>query len=193
MRINNDALVKLHYKLYCGNGTDDEDFVEETTEETPLEFIFGAGLMLPAFEAELVGKSDGDEFDFVLDPQNAYGPRQDDLNITLDKEVFFVDGAFDDEMVAEDEYLPMLTADGQQVLGRVVKVNENTVEMDFNHDLAGETLHFIGHIVEVSQPTEEDYKRLLPHHHDCGCDHKHDGCDCKGHKHSKGGCGHHHN
>ena len=149
--------------------------------------------MLPAFEAELVGKSDGDEFDFVLDPQNAYGPRRDDLNITLDKEVFFVDGAFDDEMVAEDEYLPMLTADGQQVLGRVVKVNENTVEMDFNHDLAGETLHFIGHIAEVSQPTEEDYKRLLPHHHGCGCDHKHDGCDCKGHKHGDGGCDHHHN
>lgn len=184
MRINNDSLVKVHYKLYCGTGVDDEDFVEETTEDAPLEFIFGAGLMLPAFEAELVGKREGDEFDFTLLPQDAYGPRREDLNLTLSKEVFFVNGAFDEELVVEDALIPMITADGQQVIGRVVKVNDEDVEMDFNHELAGETLHFLGHVAEVSEPSEEDYHRLMHHHgHDCH-DHEHCGGDCD--------CGHHH-
>ncbi len=196
MRINNDALVKLQYKLYCGSGTDDEDFVEETTEEAPLEFIFGAGLMLPAFEAQLVGKSAGEAFDFTLAPQDAYGPRRDDLLVTLDKNVFFVDGAFDDELVVEDAWIPMITADGQKLEGRVVKVNEHNVEMDFNHDLAGEALHFIGHVAEVSKPTEADYKRLIPHHEGCCChDHEHEhehNHDQHCHDHKCGcGCDHH--
>lgn len=158
MRVNKGALVKVQYKLY---DAEEKDLIEETSADAPLAFIHGMGMMLPAFEAALAGLEPGAGFDFVLSPEEAYGEEQEDLMVTLPKDVFLVDGHFDNEIVYEGAQVPMSTADGEQVTGLVVKVSEQEVEMDFNHSLAGCSLHFVGTVEEVREPSDEEYQAFF--------------------------------
>ena len=65
----------------------------------------------------------------------------------------------------------------------VEKITDDTVTMDFNHPLAGQTLHFIGSVLEARPATEEDRQRLTAQFsgHAGGCcdgdDHE-GGCSC---------------
>lgn len=174
MRINKGVLVQAHYKLEDTEGK----LIESTQDSNPLEFIFGMGMMLPAFEAELSGKEPGDKFDFVLSAQDAYGEVNPDLLIELPRSAFEIDGEFDNEIVFEGARVPMNTADGQVVEGLVTAIGKETVSMNFNHDLAGMALHFTGEVVEVHEPSDEEYDRYFGHSHSCG------GCSCGDH-----GCG----
>ncbi len=48
--------------------------------------------------------------------------------------------------------------------------------MDFNHPLAGETLHFAGQVADVHEPTAEELAEMEQMMHG-GCGgHDHDGC-----------------
>lgn len=197
MKINKDKLVRVHYRLYRGEDT--SDLVEETYGNDPMEYIQGLGLLIPAFEAQLLGKEAGDAFDFVIPVDDAYGRVNPDLQMTLPKETFFVDGVFDEEMVHTGAILPMLTSDGQQIEGEVIDVWEEGVDMDFNHPLAGETLHFVGEVTEVRDPSPDELEAYTGthhhHHHEdgdcCGGHHHHhyeDGGCCGGHHHKNGDC-----
>lgn len=183
MRVNKDLLVKVHYKLYASAEGEAEELVEETLEQEPYEFIVGLGLTLPAFEAELMGKEIGDTFDFTLTPEQAYGEWREDAEVELPKEVFYVGGEFDEEMVYEDAVIPMRTDTGETMSGTVIEVKESTVVMDFNHPLAGDSLHFVGNIYSVTLPTQEDYARMSSGH-GCGC-----GCGDDTEDASCGSCG----
>lgn len=182
MRINKGLLVELNYRLEEESGA----LIEETTAESPLVFIYGMALMLPAFEAQLTGMVPGDEFDFVLSPDEAYGTVKEDLKIDLSKEVFYIDGKFDEEVVYEGARVPMNTADGMVVHGLVTAIEGDTVKMDFNHDLAGKTLHFTGSIKDVREPSQEEYDNFFGEPEGCsGCS----GCGDHDHEGGCGGCG----
>ena len=60
------TFVALSYELTV-NG----ELVEKVTAESPLQFVYGAGFLLPKFEAHLTGLSKGDEFAFHLDTDDA--------------------------------------------------------------------------------------------------------------------------
>ena len=60
MKVENGKTVAVHYRLHL-DGFDGELF-EETTEDQPLEFAIGAGEMIPAFEAAIMGMEAGQEF-----------------------------------------------------------------------------------------------------------------------------------
>ena len=74
MSIATNKFVRLSYELYVGS-EDERELMEQTTEDRPLEFIYGMGMMLPEFEKQLFGLSKGDKFDFVLTSEQAYGER----------------------------------------------------------------------------------------------------------------------
>lgn len=179
MRVNKDLLVQLQYELFRLDEEGNEEFLEATSPDEPLTFIHGMGLMLPAFESELIGLSAGDEFDFHLVPEDAYGEVEDELFLSLPREVFLVDGKFDTELVYEGAQLPLMTSDGQQVMALVLNVYDDEVHVDLNHPLAGDTLHFRGKIEVVKEPTPEEFSAIFsPHHSGCGCccDTDEDGC-----------------
>lgn len=179
MRVNKGTLVTVQYKLY---DAEEKDLIEETTPDNPLRYIQGMGLMLPAFESGLVGLEPGDKFDFTLSAEEAYGEAREDLLITLPKDAFLVDGKFDEEIVYEGAQVPMATSDGQQVTGLVQEITDNEVNMDFNHALAGCSLHFVGHIEEVKEASEAEVQEFFAPAGGCG--------DCSGHcdDDSCGGC-----
>ena len=67
-----------------------------------------------------------------------------------------MDGAFDDSRVKVGNDLEMSDADGNPLMGKVISINEQHVEMDFNHPLAGNELHFIGEVLDVREATAEE-------------------------------------
>lgn len=154
MTIDKNAVVSVNYKLT--NQTTGE-FVEETNVENPLVFLFGAGALIPDFEANLAGKKVGDTFDFSIQAENAYGAASDEHIVDLPITIFHTEaGAIDETMIFVDAVVPMMDNDGNRVQGTVKEINTDNVKMDFNHPLAGQDIHFSGEIVDVRAATQEE-------------------------------------
>lgn len=177
MKIATDRFVSVAYDLNVGNG-DERKLKERATAECPLEFIFGTGTMLPAFEDQLKGLEADEIFQFSLSPEHAYGEYDEENVIELPKKMFETDGKFDDVFVREGNVLPMEDSEGYRMNGTVMEVGTDTVIMNFNHPLAGETLHFSGIVLDVRQATAEDIAKLGGGSCGCGCDSGDDSCGC---------------
>jgi len=191
LEIGKYSMVTLTYDLRV----DDEkgEVVEQATETQPLEFLYGAGVMLPKFETHLAGLHEGEPFTIKLNKNDAYGEVNQDAVVELPKHVFLVDGNFDGELIKIGNTVPMMSSNGQRLNGLVMDVNEETVKMDFNHPLAGEDLFFAGKVLGVRQASDEEVAQILSGG-GCGCgsgscgpDDCDDGsCDPNG---NAGGCG----
>jgi FKBP-type peptidyl-prolyl cis-trans isomerase SlyD len=168
MKIMTNKFVSVIYDLNVGEG-DERVLMEKATRETPMSFIFGTGAMLSAFENELAGQKVGDKFKFTIYPSDAYGEYNDEYLMELPKNVFEVDGQFDAEMVKEGNIVPMMDSNGNRLNGSVMEVKDDIVLIDFNHPLAGETLHFSGEVIDIHDPTSEDLVSLSSGDCDCGC------------------------
>lgn len=185
MRITTNKYVSVTYDLNVGEG-EERELMERATTEVPLSFIFGTGMMLPSFEDALKGLKVGDTFNFIISPANGYGDFNEEHIMDLPKNIFEVDGKFDSEMIKEGNTVPMMDADGNRLNGSVLEVKDDVVVMDFNHPLAGETLHFTGEVIDVHDPTAEEIAAMSSSNGcDCGCEDD----DCSGGGCS--GCGHH--
>jgi len=179
MKISDGKMVSLTYDLNVGEG-EERELMERATVERPLTFIFDMGMMLEAFEANIKGLQKGDKFSFSLTPEEAYGKYEEAHVVELPKNIFEIDGKFDDERIVVDATIPMMDANGNRLHGTVVDIEDNCVVMNFNHPLAGETLHFTGEVIDVHEPTAEEIAALTQGcdcsscdsdcEKDCGCD-----------------------
>lgn len=187
-KIEPGKYVEITYDLYEVGPDGAETLVHQVDAEEPERLVIGVtpGLVEP-LEKALNGLGAGDEFDVKAAADEAFGPRSDEFIMELEKEIFEVEGKFDSEMVHPGAVLPMVTADGFQVPGRVLEVGDKTVKMDFNHPLAGSPVHFKGKVLLVREATPEELKPACG----CGgchggsCDSQSDSCGCD----SKGSCG----
>lgn len=184
MKISENKMVSVTYDLNVGEGNEKE-LMERATEQHPLVFLFGMGMMLPAFEDNLKSLSQGDSFSFTLTPEEAYGEFSEEAVVELPKNIFEIDGKFDSERIVVDATVPMMDSNGNRLNGTVSEIKDDVVVMDFNHPLAGETLHFEGKIIDVHEPTPQEIAAMTSGD-GCGCG---DGCDCDSDKQSECGCG----
>ena len=176
--------VELVYEIFVVN-KEGQTSVFKFRKEHPDAFVFGRDFaMLEEFQNRIMGLEQGEQFDFTLKPEQAFGMKNPELVCELDKEIFHVEGKFDAEHIRPGSIVPMMTQEGMRMDGQVIKVTDDKVFMDFNHQLAGETVRYSGFVQLVRDATPEE---LQPHHGcNCGCeecgdgcghDH-HDGCDC---------------
>jgi FKBP-type peptidyl-prolyl cis-trans isomerases 2 len=178
MKISDDKIVSLSYDLTVDDDGEKE-LMERATKEHPLTFMFGMGMMLEAFEKNLSGLSVGDKFSFTLTPEEAYGDYNDQNVAELPKHIFEVNGQFDSERIKEGETLPMMDNQGNRLMGSVLEITPEVVVMDFNHPLAGETLHFDGEVIDVHEATPEEIAALTGSGCNCGsCDGKEEDGSC---------------
>jgi FKBP-type peptidyl-prolyl cis-trans isomerase SlyD len=198
MAEHNNRFVAVSYKLY----TSDENgrhLVEETKEGQPFSFISGFGFALDKFEEIITKTAQGENFDFSLTKEEAYGDYHDEYVLDLERDVFSINGHFDHEHIYKDAIVPLQNEEGQRFNGRVLEVGEEKVKIDLNHPLAGEELFFVGTVLENRDATEAEIQHLMKHLTggcggncgDCGgsCD---DGCDHEHHHDGSCGCGHCH-
>lgn len=196
MKISTNKFVSLSYDLNVGEG-EERELMERATAETPLDFIYGTNSMLEAFEKNIDGMVEGDSFDFVLTPDEAYGEYDDEHIVDLPRDIFEQDGVLNEEVIFEGNMVPMMDSNGNRLNGSVVAVKEDVITMDFNHPLAGETLNFSGKVLTVRESTPEEIAALFAPQGGCGCgsgcgcgDGEEDSCGCgSDEKEMAGGCG----
>ena len=160
MKISNNKLITLTYDLNVVIEGDELIFEEQATAEKPCEFIFGTDSMLESFEKHLEGLSAGDKFTFTITSDQAYGEYYEENVIKLPKKIFEIDGQIDEKMLFVGNKLPMLDADGNLLEGIIFEIDGDEISMDFNHPLAGGTLHFNGEVIGVREATDEEIAAL---------------------------------
>ncbi len=158
MNIDKNAVVNLSYTLKTRVGLSLEEVqAEKTTDEHPFIFIFGVGMLLPDFEANLRGKKTGDSFDFYISAEKGYGIKNDKyvMNIPIDS-FKSPEGTLDLNEIRVGNMLSMSDDKGNQLQGKILEVTAVHVRMDFNHPLAGHELHFTGAVMNVRPATAEE-------------------------------------
>ncbi len=156
MKIEKNRVVELIYTL-----TLDGVVADSTTEERPLDFIFGTGMLLPKFEEYILGLEPGAEFKFTLSPEEGYGKSNPEMIIELEKSIFEVEGKVQEGLLTVGNVIPMMNQYGGVIPGKVAEVKETTIMMDFNHQMADKTLNFEGKILTVREATETELKEGL--------------------------------
>jgi len=127
----------------------DGSIIEEITEEKPIMFEFGEGYLFPEFEDNLTGLSEGSNFDFVIKAENAYGPIDTYAIFDIPKETFEEGGKVPDDFFLPGRKVSMHDNDGNQHVGRMIKIMKDSVTIDFNHPLSGKDLRYVGKIISV--------------------------------------------
>lgn len=168
MEIKAGKFVAATYDLYVGGEGEERELMEKATAEVPLQFIFGTGQMLEAFEENLAGMAAGSSFEFSLPSEQAYGEYDDNHVMELPRSMFEVEGKFDEEVIFPGNVIPMMDNMGNRMNASVVEVKDDVIVLDFNHPLAGETLHFKGEVIEVRDASEEELKQAMGGG-GCGC------------------------
>mgnify|MGYP001772077502 CR=1 FL=1 len=171
MQISEKKLVILQYKLYVKDEFGKKELFEETTPERPCQYIQGIGMFLPKFEEYMEGLSEGDTFNFMIEKQDGFGEYDEKNIIDLPKNIFFIDGKFDEEHIVKGEIVPMMDSEGNRIAVEIVEVKDDAVTVDMNAPLAGEDLYFEGRVIAVSELTDEEIHSMM--HHSCG-----GGCSC---------------
>ena len=191
MKVQQNKVVALSYELEV-EGT----IADKAEAGQPLEYIHGTGMLLPKFEAAVDTKEVGDNFEFTLDPEDGYGAYDEKYKFDIPKSAFEVDGKVREDLLVVGNIIPMLNSSEQVIQGKVVEVKPDSVTMDFNHPMAGKTLHFSGKVENVREATDKELQNGLHGEYlpkeDCGCGCGKDDCSCghEGEGHGDCGCKH---
>lgn len=156
MKIATNKVVALIYELVV-----DGQIADKTTEERPLEFIFGTGTLLPKFEEYILDSEPGDDFKFTLSPAEGYGEYDPQALVELPKTVFEVEGKVREDLLVPGNMIQMMNSMGGIIPGMVKEVKADTVMMDFNSPMAGKTLNFTGKILTVRDATDKEIEEGL--------------------------------
>ena len=132
---------RVHYKGTFNDGT---QFDSSYDRGEPLEFLCGAGMMIPGFDAAVEQMEVGEIIDVHLMPEEAYGPKDPRAFITA--KISDLPGS-EDLSVGEKVYLS--TPDGQPFPVVVTAKDDTTITLDANHEMAGKELNFRIELVEV--------------------------------------------
>jgi peptidylprolyl isomerase len=135
----NGNLVSVEYTGRLLDGT----VFDTNIGEEPLQFTLGAGQVILGFEDAVRGLNVGESIETTIDPEYAYGQHTDDLVMEFDLEQFPSDA------VPEIGLEVVLSNGMQQIPAIVVEVGSDTITLDANHSLAGETLIFTIKLLEI--------------------------------------------
>ncbi|MBA4321180.1 MAG: peptidylprolyl isomerase [Odoribacter sp.] len=174
MEIDHNRMVSLIYML---RETDTKGrILEELQESKPLNFVFGTGKLLPAFENHILSLKTGDGFSFNLSADKAYGERREEMINDVPISVFENEGNIDENVCRVGNEVPMVDGSGNPFNGIIIEISEEIVRMDFNHPMAGVDLFFSGKIIDVREATEEEIAGTNHACSSCGSSDNQKGC-----------------
>jgi len=156
-KVENGVFVSVDYKGSLGNG----EVFDSSYGRQPLEIQMGAGQLIKGFENKLLGMAVNEKKVFTLNPEDAYGQRDENLTQSFARS----------EVPAEMNpkvgmTVGLHTPEGRQVPAQITHIDDDKLTLDLNHPLAGESLTFEIEVVGISDtPTQTPMG--------CGS-----GCDC---------------
>lgn len=151
-----DIIVTLKYTL-----TVDGEVVDSADENDPIEFLQGYGEIISGLEKSIDGMKIGDSKKITVHPADGYGEIEKDAYVTIPRDEFPAEIPLEvgTEIDVRDEDDEVMTA-------TISEVTKNTVTLDFNHPLAGKTLHFDITILDLRIPTAEELEHGHAHGED---------------------------
>ena len=138
--IGDKSQVQLYFALKLEDGTE----VDSIFGGDPAILVIGDGNLLPGFEAVLQGLKAGDRKSLPVLPEHAFGMPNPNNIQNLSRKDFPKDIA-----LSEGLMMSFSDAASNEVPGMIRSFNDERVEVDFNHPLAGKTLLFDVHILDV--------------------------------------------
>jgi peptidylprolyl isomerase len=132
--------VKVHYTGKLEDGT----IFDSSRDRGPFELTIGSGNAIPGFENSIVGMAIGDTKTITITPKEAYGPRRDELVMTVSKDEFPPNIT-----PSVGQQLQMKHPSGNIVSVTITDVMQDSVTFDANHPLAGKTLIFEIELIEI--------------------------------------------
>lgn len=132
MAIESNQVVAMMYELKV-----DGEVVDSNIGKDPLEFTYGTGQIIPGLESRIVELNEGDSKDITVPAAEAYGEYNEEAKQVLPKE------QFGDLELQIGMPLQGQGENGQPIQVIVTDIKEDgSVEVDFNHPLAGKELNF---------------------------------------------------
>jgi peptidylprolyl isomerase len=125
--------VHVHYTGRLDDGT----VFDSSQGREPVLFVLGKGEVIPGFEKAVEGLAIGEQTTVKIPPEEAYGPRSDELVLNVSHDVFP-----DDVTPAIGQRFEMSSTDGGRTPVVVTEVSDDSVQIDANHPLAGQHLNF---------------------------------------------------
>ncbi|HZD06245.1 MAG TPA: peptidylprolyl isomerase [Longimicrobiales bacterium] len=132
--------VHVHYTGRLDDGT----VFDSSRERQPLEFTLGEGRVIPGFERAVTGMEPGENRTATIAAAEAYGPHRDDLVMTVGH-----DQLPDDLQPQVGQKLGMRTSEGRTMEVQITATDEDAVQLDANHPLAGRDLTFDIELVRI--------------------------------------------
>jgi FKBP-type peptidyl-prolyl cis-trans isomerase SlyD len=144
MKIDKNTAVTLQFKV-----TDLQGKLIEDGKEPSVYLHGGYGNTLPKIEEALEGQEKGYQVTLDLQPQDAFGVRDESLLRTLPKKQFPPGVKVGGQLEGHGE-------DGHMMVFNVMKIKGDTVLLDGNHALAGKALRFAIKVLDVREASEEE-------------------------------------
>ena len=165
---NEGKQVSVHYVGTLDDGT---KFDSSRDRGEALQFICMAGMMIPGFDAAVRDMEVGQTVNVRLEPEDAYGPRREDMVATVP--LAQMPGAENAQVG-----MRVMLADpmGRPMPALVAAKDDTTITFDLNHEMAGKALNFEIELLEVTDAPEGGCcGGCCGGEGDCG-----DDCDCDG-------------
>jgi FKBP-type peptidyl-prolyl cis-trans isomerase SlyD len=142
MHISQNKVASIHYTLTDNDGK----VLDSSAGREPLNYIHGAGNLIPGMEEGMEGKIKGDKFNLKVSPEKGYGVKSDKLMQQVPRSAF---GAQPIEIGMQFQ-----TNNGQVVT--ITKIGLDSITIDGNHPLAGVELNFAVEVLEVRNATPDE-------------------------------------
>ena len=160
MKISKNRVVSLDYTLKNNVGT----VLDTSSGREPLVYLHGVGGLIPGLENKLEGLEANAKLNVVIQPEDGYGKRSDELVHKVSK------AGFQGEEEMEVGMQVQLDTDNGPMIATIANIEEEEVTLDLNHPLADEVLHFDVEIKDVRTATEDEISHghahgVGGHHH----------------------------
>jgi FKBP-type peptidyl-prolyl cis-trans isomerase SlyD len=143
--VQDGLVVSMEYKL-----TVDGEVLDSSDEGGPLQFLAGYGNIIPGLEKEMMGMKIGDSKDVTVDPVDGYGEFDEEAFTEVPR------SEVPDETLEKGMEFHLTDDEGNHHMAFVDHFDDKIVRFDFNHPLAGATLHFSVKVVELREPSAEE-------------------------------------
>lgn len=142
LTISDGKIISMEYTLTL----DDKQVIDTNVGKDPLTFTQGSHQIIPGLETALEGMKTGESKEVTVNPEQGYGEVNPKAiqEVPIDK-IPPQGRKVGMQLRGEDEQ-------GRVHISRVTEVKEQVVVLDFNHPLAGKTLHFDVKILDIQEP-----------------------------------------
>lgn len=144
VRVEPNAWVTVRYVLRSAGG----EVLDDGTR--PLEYVHGYGMVVPGLEARLAGLAPGDARTARLEPQEAFGVRDERLVHEVGRSELPAGAKVGDELVLEKS--------GETLNMRIAAIDGEQARLDANHPLAGQEVVYEVEVLAVRPATPDEVR-----------------------------------